>query len=416
LETLSSGEGTARDGSCDTSRSGGAMENVDTWRSSMRRFIVFAAFSALVFVVGVFAGQQISEGTSKERSVQSASMLDECSFPRDSSSSARELLTDTTSSPDETSGATAASQHSGTIVTTASLTSDATAIDGGSSSIFEISHDASNAVTPPAGATPEQLLALIHQMIPNADAETAAIWAQSYTGMDIADVQFILEQKQRLATSSSSAGTQTEIPLQTTPNPLRSAVEQNLKAAMAIGYRRLIALPEDINASGDQQGQPVVTFRSFDRGQVVSSPIASHVSVGGDSRQMFLLENQQVTRRGDFRRLADGTIGLMIAGKEYKLQNSPTQVAADATIDVSEAGEIFAVTNDGTRSSIGRLSLAAIDDLSNLTTDDGVIFRHASELKQVPESEIHVRPHSLELSNVILDDVLQLKAVLRDRF
>lgn len=382
----------------------------------MRRFIVFAAFSALVFVVGVFAGQQITEGTSKERGVQSISMLDECSFPRDSSSSTPELLTDNTSSRVEVFGASASHQHSQTTVTTASLTSDATAIDGNSSSIFEISHDASNAVTPSTGASQEQLLALIHQMIPNADAETAAIWAQSYSGMDIADVQFILEQKQRLATSSSSSAAQTEIPSQTTPNPLRSAVEQNLKAAMAIGYRRLIALPEDISASGDQHGQPVVAFRSFDRGQVVSTPIASHVSVGGDSRQMFLLENQQVSRRGDFRRLADGTIGLVIAGKEYKLQNSPTQVAADATIDVSEAGEIFAVTNDGTSSSIGRLSLAAIDDLSKLTTDDGVIFRHPSELKQVPESEIHVRPNSLELSNVNLDEELQLKAALSDRF
>lgn len=382
----------------------------------MRQFIVFAAFSALVFVVGVFAGQQITEGASKERSTQSASMLDECSFPRDSSSNTPELLTDTTRSPDETSGATAAHQNSGTIVTTASLTSDATAIDGNSSSIFEISREANNAVTPSAGATQEQLLALIHQMIPNADTETTSIWAQSYTGMDIADVQFILEQKQRLATSSGSSDILTEIPSQTTPNPLRSAVEQNLKAAMAIGYRRLIALPEDISASGDQQGQPVVAFRSFDRGQVVSSPIPSHVSVCGDSRQMFLLEHQQVTRRGDFRRLADGTIGLMIAGKEYKLQNSPTQVATDATIAVSEAGEIFAVTTDGTRTSIGRLSLAAIDDLSKLTTDDGVVFKHPSDLKQVPDTEIHVRPKSLELSNVNLDEELQLKAVLREGF
>lgn len=281
---------------------------------------------------------------------------------------------------------------------------------------------ADTAPTDSAVAADPAIRDLILQMNPDVDPETASIWAESLSGLPLDEAAFLLEQRSLSVPTAgnsflSSASRDVES-IQSAASgfqpdgkglSLDAAIEQvrsNLSNAWSPGHRRVVVLPEAV-ASGSS-GR---TFRasrtvSLSPGRMISSANPLHVALPAeDERLMFLLEDGQLTRRGDFAVLSDSRIGLRTASGELAIEGSPV-LDAPAGTDIMPNGDILSA---GTV--IGRLAIVRVSSQAVVTITNGACLR-ASDTPERVTSDVVLHVGSLELSNVDVPEERQLLDML----
>ncbi len=260
---------------------------------------------------------------------------------------------------------------------------------------------------------------LILQHFPNTDSDLAEIWVETYAGMDLDEVNFVLEQKKQ--TSSELEAGLTNLPgslpssimqpLASKPESLidgdLALVTTNLRSAFSIGYRRMVVLPEAVDslassADPERRDVPSTRFRSFDSGPLLNSPSATHVALSRENSVMFCLEGNRLTRRGDFQILSDRRLGLITSSGEFAAQGS-TALPDDAkALQILQNGTVRFTNAAGEVLDAGRISVCRITNLADLQTSDGVLFLVSDgrqrEVMENPDSVL--RLNCLEQSNV----------------
>jgi hypothetical protein len=287
-----------------------------------------------------------------------------------------------------------------------------------------------------AAAHPEarrQLESLIRRMFPDAKPDTISVWAEAYDGMDLGEVEFILEQKRAMSGSLDSeiATAMLGTPLGTasaetllSPQNLspiveaQNAIRMNLQCAWSSGYRRMVVIPEAVNnqsLAGVVSSTPrqVTMFRSFETGRLQPSPVPTHVAIGSkNGALMFCLEGNMYTRRGDFQRLADGRLGLVTSTGSFALKDSTPIPESTTTPEITPMGEIF-YDAGGQPTSAGHVGIVELSELNRLQTVDGVFFTSETPMQSPVEAlQAELVIHSLELSNVNRSDDTQLLELL----
>jgi len=186
-------------------------------------------------------------------------------------------------------------------------------------------------------------------------------------------------------------------------------VSLNLNGSWTVGFRGTVLLPEvasDLARSKSQIGQQrfrSLMFYSFDPGKRISSPLPLHVALPADNGAlMFCLEGNLLTRRGDFQLLADRRVGLTTHTGPVALRDSAILPDSAKDVSISQAGEIQYVDTAGMTVIAGRVAVRCVVDLSELSSDDGVIFViRSSESLSTPEPDkTRLSTGTLELSNV----------------
>ncbi len=262
---------------------------------------------------------------------------------------------------------------------------------------------------------------LILQHFPNTESDLAEIWVETFAGMDLDEINFILEQKKQ---SSSGLGSGLSVlPGSSQPSiagPLTSTSESavdedvalvttNLRSAYSIGYRRMVVLPEAVDPStastdsGAVRGNiPTTRFRTFESGPLLQSPIATHVALSNETSVMFHLEGNHVTRRGDFQILTDNRLGIVTGSGEFAAEGS-TPLPEDAKdVHILQNGTIGFSNTAGETLNAGRITVCCIVNLAELKSGDGVLFlaSGAGQLKVLEHPDSVLRLNSLEQSNV----------------
>jgi flagellar basal body rod protein FlgG len=291
------------------------------------------------------------------------------------------------------------------------------------------------AATSPASPLERQrLVELIQRMFPGADDKAVQLWADVYEGTDLGEAEFLLEQKRRLSGSLdldlSGGGVMQNSEFSFSvaeADPSEKSAEQliqnNLRCFRTIGYRSHIVLPEAasdarVNLSPAPPSNPFVTFRSFEQGSLIQSPVPTHVAAETtDGSVMFHLEGDLVTRRGDFQRLPDGRVGLITSHGMFALRDSPAISSDIENLRILADGQIVNA-DDSAASPLGQIQIVRVPDLHRLTSTDGVIFHYdvshpGSMLEVVPSAEVSLRTNCLELSNVKHDEDNRLLNQLR---
>ena len=285
-------------------------------------------------------------------------------------------------------------------------------------------------------ANPEarrQLESLIRRMFPDAKPDTISVWAEAYDGMDLGEVEFILEQKRAMSGSLDSeiATAMLGTPLGTssaeallspdTMSPItaaQNAVRMNLQSAWSSGYRRTVVIPEAVSnqsLAGIVSSTPrqVTMFRSFETGRLQPSPIPTHVAIGSkNGALMFCLDGNMFTRRGDFQRLEDGRLGLVTSTGSYALKDSTPIPESTTRIEITPMGEIL-YDADGQSNSAGHVGIVELSELNRLQTVDGVFFTSETPMESAATGlEAELTTHHLEMSNVNRSDDSQLLELL----
>lgn len=260
---------------------------------------------------------------------------------------------------------------------------------------------------------------LIQRQFPDMTAELTEIWVETYAGMDLDEIGFILDQKR--ATSSRLTSGSMFFPTipQTSPESdsltesehgigdLVGTVERNLRSAYSLGYRRMAVFPE---AAGDLQSRKVTgpidlaatRFRSFESGPLLKSPITTHVALIKESLMMFSLEGDRLTRRGDFQMLKDRRLGIVTSRGEIAAAES-TPLPVDATeVRIAQSGTVEFQNPAGETCEAGRIAVCIVTNLAGLQSSDGVIFTapDAGNLPVCADTSAFLKTQSLEQSNV----------------
>lgn len=260
---------------------------------------------------------------------------------------------------------------------------------------------------------------LILQHFPNTDSDLAEIWIETYAGMDLDEINFVLEQKRKTSSelgaglsispgSSQSSGIE---PLTSKPESALegdiACVTTNLRSAYSTGYRRMVVLPETVDTSAsftenERRHIPSTRFRSFESGPLIQSPIATHVALSNESSVMFCLEGNRVTRRGDFQILTNRKLGIITSGGEIAVEGY-TPLPQDAKdLRILQNGNVQFNNAAGETLEAGRIVVCSITNLADLQSSDGVLFlaSDAGNLKILEHLDSVLRLNSLEQSNV----------------
>ena len=269
---------------------------------------------------------------------------------------------------------------------------------------------------------------LILQHFPNTDSDLAEIWVETYAGMDLDEINFVLEQKKHTS-SELGAGlsildrsSQSSIlgPLTSKPeSPFDrdiALVTTNLRSAYSIGYRRMVVLPEVVDPSAsstdvERRNFSSTRFRSFESGPLLHSPIATHVALANESTVMFCLEGNRVTRRGDFQILADRRLGIITSCGEFAAEGSKPLPEDAKDVHILQNGTVRFSNAAGETLEAGHIAVGHISKLADLQTNDGVLFlaADASQLKVLEHPDSVLRLNSLEQSNVNRVDEISLR-------
>ena len=265
---------------------------------------------------------------------------------------------------------------------------------------------------------------LIQQQFPHTDAVATEIWVETYAEMSLDEITFVLEQKRR-SSSKPGAGLSgswiTSMPSLTetvSAEPLPSSpesaveiavrmVETNLRSAYSLGFRRTVVLPEadfqpDSGFADKPRSSPVTSFRSFESGTLIGSPVATHVALTKENSTMFCLEGNRLTRRGDFQPLADRRLGIVTSSEEIAAAESTPLPEGATDVQISQNGIIQFKTAAGEDGEAGRISVCNVTDLAELRSDDGVSFTvtAAADITRREDASAFLRTHTLEQSNV----------------
>jgi hypothetical protein len=403
----------------------------------MQQFLAFAIASAVLFTAGLIAGQGVNP--SDESLPSSGVTPNEISEETASKNSVNSLTADafdeTTEKPMPSLIMNASHQRQEEITDRYFFSSADAAADAFKAHETALNPDTESA-PPTVAADPEarkQLESLIRRMFPDAKPDTISVWAEAYDGMDLGEVEFILEQKRAMSGTLDSeiATAMLGTPLGTTSanallspdtmSPIveaQNAIRMNLQGAWSSGYRRTVVIPEAVNThdpAGLVSATPrqVTMFRSFETGRLQPSPVPTHVAIGSkNGALMFCLEGNLFTRRGDFQRLADGRLGLVTSSGSYALKDSTPIPESTTTIEVTPMGEIF-YDADGQPTSAGHVGIVELSKLNRLQTVDGVFFNSETPAGSPATGlEADLSIHQLEMSNVNRSDDTQLLELL----
>ena len=403
----------------------------------MQQFLAFAVASAVLFTAGLIAGQGVNPSDDNlTSSGTGASNASEDSASQSAVDSVETDAFDETPEKPMPSPIMNASHQQQEEVTDRYFFSS---IDAGSdtTNAGKTAPKLDNESAPSnAAADPEarrQLESLIRRMFPDAKPDTISVWAEAYDGMDLGEVEFILEQKRAMSGSLDSeiATAMLGTPLGTasaetllSPQNLspiveaQNAIRMNLHCAWSSGYRRTVVIPEAVNnqsPAGLVSSTPrkVTMFRSFETGRLQPSPVPTHVAIGSkNGALMFCLEGNMYTRRGDFQRLADGRLGLVTSTGSYALKDS-TPIPESATgVKITPNGEIM-YDSDGQKTSAGHVGIVELSELNRLQTVDGVFFTSDTlSSSSVAAANAELMTYQLEMSNVDRTDDTQLLELL----
>ena len=262
---------------------------------------------------------------------------------------------------------------------------------------------------------------LILAHFPNTESDLAEIWVETCAGMDLDEVNFVLEQKKQtsfepgtglaISPGSSPASTSAIASPTTKSEPAFDSdidlVTSNLRSAYSIGYRRMVVLPEAVDSLAsstdpDRRDVPSTRFRSFESGPLLQSPITTHVALSRETSVMFCLEGNRVTRRGDFQILTDRRLGIFNSRGEFAALES-TPLPEDAKgVHILQNGTVRFTNAADEVLDAGRITVCRITNLADLQSSDGVLFL-ASDARQLevlehPDSVLQL--NCLEQSNV----------------
>jgi flagellar hook protein FlgE len=272
-----------------------------------------------------------------------------------------------------------------------------------------------------SASSPEQrtdIRNLIRQQFPNTDANVIDVWAETYANMSLDEVTFILEQKRR---TSNEIGTEFPLPflsptLETDRSPSKTdepadvttqMVEANLRGAYSTGYRRMVVLPEAFAHSESQAADkpcsiPATSFRSFEPGPRIESPIATHVALTKEDSTMFCLTDNRLTRRGDFQLLKDRRLGIVTSSEEMAAAESTPLPDGATDVQISQNGTIQFRNTAGEIGEAGRITVGRVTDLADLRSEDGVFFTtsEAGNVTRLEDASACLWLKTLEQSNV----------------
>jgi len=265
---------------------------------------------------------------------------------------------------------------------------------------------------------------LIQQHFPDTDAVAAEIWVETCSDMSLDEIAFVLEQK-RLTSKGIGASLPEKLmpslpPLIDTvlaePRPSSPGqagdiavrlVKANLSSAYSLGFRRTVVLPDaitDLKSStpDNPQSVPLTSFRSFESGPLISSPIATHVALTKEDSTMFCLEGNRLTRRGDFQLLADRRLGIVTRCDEIASLDSTTLPEGATDVRILQNGSIRFKNTAGETGEAGRIAVCSVTDLADLRSDDGVFFTvtDAGNVTMREDASAFLLTHRLEQSNV----------------
>jgi hypothetical protein len=280
---------------------------------------------------------------------------------------------------------------------------------------------------------------LIRSIFPDADDTTVSVWAETFAGMSATEIRDILEQKRTFSGSLDSIftpGLRTAAEVLPSPAPPAPVQQQpaisaardderrtsalNLRNAWTVGYRRRLILPAvQPTAPGSEPATPL-DFIDFSSGRCLKSPYPLHAAIVGHPLQMFLLEGNLITRRGDFTRLGDGRIGLRTAAGDKALAGSlPSVNPLPETVQlrILEHGELQCLSEDGSWIGCGRADIVEVLRPEQLKTADGVLFetdQPDSVWRLLPGGASYLQSRCLEISNVDpSEELLRLQALER---
>lgn len=294
----------------------------------------------------------------------------------------------------------------------------------------------------PSSEELESASRLIRSIFPDADDTTISAWAETFAGMSDTEIRDILEQKRTFSGSLDSIftpGLRTAAGVQPSPevpshpetvrqqsasstarNDERRASALNLKNAWTVGYRRRLILPAVQTAAPGSEPAAPLDFTDFSSGRCLKSPYPLHAAIVGNPLQMFLLEGNLITRRGDFTRLADGRIGLHTAAGDKALKGSLLPIdplPENVQLRVLEHGELQWLSEDGSWIGCGRVTVVEVLRAELLTTADGVLFEAQQPdnvWRLLPDGASYLQPQCLEVSNVdAAEELLRLQALER---
>lgn len=262
---------------------------------------------------------------------------------------------------------------------------------------------------------------LIQQHFPDTDEVAVAIWVETYADMSLDEITFVLEQKHRTSKSTGASFPATLMPslADTAAAEPRSSgpeqtgdiavkmVEANLRSAYSLGFRRTVVLPDAIAdpeswTREEPRNVSVTSFRSFESGSLIASPIATHVALTKEDSTMFCLEGNRLTRRGDFQLLADRRLGIVTTCEEIASSDS-TPLPEDATdVRILQNGTIQFKNMSGETREAGRIAVCSVTDLAGLRSDDGVFFTglDVGNITFHEDATAFLLTHRLEQSNV----------------
>ena len=403
----------------------------------MQQFIAFTVASAVLFATGLIAGQGVSPTDETAFApVMATNVAAEDAASKDSiANAAAGIPEEPVEKPMPSPIMNASHQRQEEVTDRYFFSSADAAVDATKTGETVPKQDTESA--PPAiAADPEarlQLESLIRRMFPDAKQETISVWAEAYDGMDLGEVEFILEQKRAMSGSLDSeiATAMLGTPLGTpsaeallspdTMSPIttaQNAVRMNLQSAWSSGYRRTVVIPEAVNnqrLTGIVSSPPrqVTMFRSFESGGLQPSPIPTHVAIGSkNGALMFCLDGNMFTRRGDFQRLEDGRLGLVTSSGRYALKDSTPIPESTSRIEITPLGEIF-YDAGGQPNSAGHVGIVELSELNRLQTVDGVFFTSETPLESPATGlEAMLAIQHLEMSNVNREDDTQLLELL----
>ena len=260
---------------------------------------------------------------------------------------------------------------------------------------------------------------LILQHFPNTDSDLAEIWVETYAGMDLDEINFVLEQKKQTSSELGAGLSILPAPSQSTAMGRSTAKQEsslegdvacvttNLRSAYSLGYRRMVVLPEAVDTSAsftdhERRNIPSTRFRSFESGPLIQSPIATHVALSNESSVMFCLEGNRVTRRGDFQILADRRLGIITSSGEFAADGSTPLPEVVKDIQILQNGTVRFSNAAGETLEAGRIAVCSISNLADLQTSDGVLFlaSDAGQIMVMEDPASVLRRNSLEQSNV----------------
>jgi flagellar basal body rod protein FlgG len=313
---------------------------------------------------------------------------------------------------------------------------------------------AAAAVPPDVAVDPshaDRVRTVIRQHSPDASPEIVDVLVEEYQDFDIDSIAFMMQQRRQSGvvlpaslTSDWTGSERTEVPSDALPGEVaqnewlkaiataRQQIRSNLLCVTTPGYRRRVVLVDiaETRVSADSPirsvSSSIVTSTpdsssprdssessylrtavrkiwSFVPGTTVPTNDPLHVKLPDDSNLMFSFgDGNTFSRRGDFRVLSNGTIGVAAPDRDMPLSGSPVIPADCAGLHIDRGGHIAGIDADGKPMQLGVISVVQLTNLRELTSSDGVFFRgpNQSSVKVVNPQHLRVEPGMLELSNV----------------